>query len=96
MISKLAFVNLLITRLIFWISNGKKTSLTIDIILDADRQFIQVKDNAGGVSEEQTELLISPGASREDNTHAIIGIFGVGGKRAGIALGRVRGNSNSS
>jgi hypothetical protein len=34
-------------------------------------------------------LPIAPGASRDDTAHALIGIFGVGGKRAGIALGEM-------
>ena len=73
----------------FWISNGKKSNLTINIVLDADRQFIQVRDNAGGVSEDQAELLIAPGASRDNAGAALIGVFGVGGKRAGVALGEL-------
>jgi Histidine kinase-, DNA gyrase B-, and HSP90-like ATPase len=85
----------------FWVSNGAKPKLTISVLLDPDRQFIQVRDNAGGVSEEQAELLIAPGASRDDTGHALIGTFGVGGKRAGIALGelveiRTRFNSDKS
>src|ERR1700752_854650 len=58
----------------FWVTNDKKTKLTISIVLDPDRQFIQVRDNAGGVSEDQAELLIAPGASRDDTGHALIGI----------------------
>ena len=73
----------------FWAENGRKTNLKISVILDPERQFIQVRDNAGGVSEEQAELLIAPGATRDDTDHALIGIFGVGGKRAGIALGEL-------
>lgn len=73
----------------FWVSNGMKAKLTISVVLDADRQFIQVRDNAGGVSEDQADLLITPGASRDDTDHALIGIFGVGGKRAGVALGEL-------
>jgi hypothetical protein len=72
-----------------WITNNKKGNLKVQIVLDPDRQVIQVRDNAGGVSEKQAELLISPGASRNNNGHAIIGVFGVGGKRAGVALGEV-------
>lgn len=47
-----------------------------------------MRDNAGGVSKDQIELLISPGASRDDVEHLFIGNFGVGGKRAGVALGQ--------
>lgn len=72
-----------------WITNQRVRSLQIDVTLDVDRQVIQVCDNAGGVSEDNAELLISPGASRNDQGKALIGVFGVGGKRAGIALGEL-------
>lgn len=70
-----------------WLTNEKKSSLSIAIILDPARQIISVRDNAGGVPPAQLEFLIAPGASRNDPTHELIGIFGVGGKRAGVALG---------
>jgi hypothetical protein len=71
-----------------WITNGRKpAALSIDVTLDYSRQLISVRDNAGGITRDQLELLISPGASRNDPNHELIGIFGVGGKRAGVALG---------
>lgn len=72
-----------------WTTNDRKSNLHISIVLDADRQLIRVRDNAGGVSEADAELLIAPGASRNDAGEALIGIFGVGGKRAGVALGEL-------
>ena len=66
-----------------------QTSLTIDVTLDAARQLITVVDNAGGIGRSQLDLLIAPGASRNDPAHELIGIFGVGGKRAGVALGEL-------
>jgi len=72
-----------------WITNSAKPGLKISIALDHDRQFIQVADNAGGVAETDAELLIAPGASGNPLDHASIGIFGVGGKRAGVALGEL-------
>jgi hypothetical protein len=72
-----------------WVASGSKAKLTVDITLDPDRQLIQVFDNAGGVSAENADLLISPGASGNDLGQALIGIFGVGGKRAGVALGEL-------
>jgi hypothetical protein len=85
----------------FWVSNDKKPKLIISVLLDPDRQFIQVRDNAGGVSDDHAELLIAPGATRDDPGDALIGIFGVGGKRAGVALGelveiRTRHNNGKS
>ncbi len=72
-----------------WMLNARKTSLEIDVSLDVDRQLIRIHDNAGGVPEAHAELLIAPGASRNDMGEPIIGIFGVGGKRAGVALGEL-------
>lgn len=86
---KTGLCELIDNALDFWVSTGMKAHLKIDVLLDTDRQFIQVRDNAGGVREDQAELLIAPGASRDDTGHALIGIFGVGGKRAGVALGEL-------
>ena len=72
-----------------WTSSGRKSPLIVDVALDPARQLISVGDNAGGVEEDQIELLIAPGASRNDVGEALIGIFGVGGKRAGVALGEL-------
>ena len=72
-----------------WRTTGAEANLEISVVLDVDRQFIRVKDNAGGVGENDAELLIAPGASRNDGGQALIGVFGVGGKRAGIALGEL-------
>lgn len=72
----------------FWINNNKKpAALKIDITLDAVRQLIKVRDNAGGVGRDQLRLLVAPGASGNSEGRGVIGIFGVGGKRAGVALG---------
>lgn len=70
-----------------WRSTGKKRPLKIEISLDLIRQLISVKDNAGGVKQSELHLLLSPGGSRNDPGAEIIGIFGVGSKRAGVALG---------
>ncbi len=69
-----------------WIKNGKSKKLIVKIDFDQNQKTITVKDNSGGVKETELDYLISPGASSnvaEDNT---IGIFGVGTKRAVIAL----------
>ena len=86
---KTGLCELIDNALDFWMSNEMKNPLKVSVILDPDRQFIQVRDNAGGVSEDQIELLIAPGASRNEMSDALIGVFGVGGKRAGIALGEL-------
>lgn len=70
-----------------WTSNSRPEGTQIDIFMVVDRQLITVRDNAGGVPAEQMRLLISPGASRDAQISELIGNFGVGGKRAGVALG---------
>ena len=71
----------------FWTRGGVATKLTIDIILDPDRQILIVRDDAGGVQRKDVRLLISPGATGNPADLELIGIFGVGGKRAAVALG---------
>lgn len=70
-----------------WIIGKEKSPLMIDIRLDANRQLISVTDNAGGVKQDQLRMLLAPGGSVNDPSAEVIGIFGVGSKRAGIALG---------
>lgn len=69
-----------------WSDRGYSGGLTVDLMLDVERQLITVRDNAGGVSRDNLQLLIAPGRSRNETTAVIIGIFGVGGKRSAIAL----------
>lgn len=69
-----------------WMATNPQQELSIELNLDADRQLIKIIDNAGGVKEEDLRLLIAPGASRNDPDAESIGVFGVGGKRAVIAL----------
>jgi len=69
-----------------WMGGDHKNSLVVTLDLDADRQLITVKDNAGGVKRHELSVLIAPGESKNDLSAEVIGVFGVGGKRAGIAL----------
>ncbi|MEO5707481.1 MAG: ATP-binding protein [Alteraurantiacibacter sp.] len=80
---------LLDNALDYWAANKRKSKLKIEVSLESDRQIITVKDNAGGVKEADLRLLIAPGASRGSSSENLIGIFGVGGKRAGVALGEL-------
>jgi hypothetical protein len=70
-----------------WLLTNHKNALVISIGLDVGRQLVSVTDNAGGVRQRDLSLLIAPGGSRNDPSDEIIGIFGVGSKRAGVALG---------
>lgn len=72
-----------------WLVGNRKKRLVVDVILDSDRQMISVSDNAGGVKEDEFEYLISPGATSHQPQNDTIGVFGVGGKRAGVALGEL-------
>lgn len=70
-----------------WMNGARQKPLEVSVTLDVSQQRISVVDNAGGVKKAELHLLISPGGSRNDPTAEVIGIFGVGSKRAGIALG---------
>lgn len=72
-----------------WLDGNKESALKIDARVNLDRQTIVISDNAGGVRREDLQLLVAPGASRETMQEGLIGNFGVGGKRAGIALGEL-------
>lgn len=70
-----------------WMIGKQKSELHIQILLDVDRQLIGITDDAGGIEQKDLRLLVAPGGSRNDPNAEIIGIFGVGSKRAGVALG---------
>jgi len=70
-----------------WTQGERKRHLDIGIDLDPEGQLVSVHDNAGGIRAEELRLLVAPGGSRNDPNAVLIGIFGVGGKRASVALG---------
>ena len=84
---KTGLCELIDNALDLWMGKQRSSALKIDLTLDVVRQHISILDDAGGIEESEVRLLISPGASRNDPDSEGIGIFGVGGKRAGIALG---------
>lgn len=63
---------------------GEPVKVQIDI--DTDQQSIKVTDFSGGVPESELGKLISPGESSMTGDEPSIGIFGVGSKRAVVAL----------
>jgi hypothetical protein len=69
-----------------WIGTKNRGALRIDLTLDAEQQFITLVDNASGVRRENLRLLIAPGGSLNSPDAESIGIFGVGSKRAVVAL----------
>lgn len=48
--------------------------------------MIRVRDNSGGIKKEDLSLIVGPGHSGNLPEEQIIGIFGVGSKRAVVAL----------
>src|SRR6266568_4961257 len=84
---KTALCELVDNALDIWMHNKRVKPLKVEITLDIARQLILVKDNAGGLKQDELRLLVAPGGSRNEPTAELIGIFGVGSKRAGIALG---------
>ncbi|ASU34245.1 ATP-binding protein [Mucilaginibacter xinganensis] len=83
---KTALCELIDNSIDSWIHRGKQHPLEVSIELDYQRQVIQVIDNSGGVPEADINLIVSPGHSRNTAEDATIGIFGVGSKRAVVAL----------
>ena len=68
-----------------WTKNNR-TGLHIKLTLDFNRQTISVEDNAGGVEAADLSLLFSPGRTTNEISDNVIGYFGVGIKRAVVAL----------
>ncbi len=60
--------------------------MKIIIDIDTDQQSIVIEDNACGVNKEELTKLISPGETSSDGIEGAIGVFGVGSKRAVVAL----------
>ncbi len=69
-----------------WVRGKKSKSITIDIALDLIQQTITVQDDAGGVPKSDLRYIVGPGETGTEPTDETIGIFGVGTKRAVVAL----------
>jgi hypothetical protein len=69
-----------------YLKSKQLNPVSIRVDLDIERQVIRIEDTAGGVPEVDLDLLIRPGGTTNDRNQEIIGIFGVGSKRAVIAL----------
>ncbi len=69
-----------------WTKGNKTKKLVISIDFDLTQKTICIQDNAGGIQEGELEFLVSPGATTNKMDDSTIGIFGVGTKRAVIAL----------
>lgn len=69
-----------------WIKAGKLKPIEISVQLDERQQAITVTDNAGGLARADLRYIVGPGHSGTTVTDMTIGIFGVGTKRAVVAL----------
>lgn len=67
-------------------SKTKKRDLEITIDADIQQQTISIMDNAGGIEEQKLDHVVSPGKTSNDIIDDVIGYFGVGSKRAVVAL----------
>lgn len=69
-----------------WSKAGRRQRVRVRIGLDKDQQVITVDDNAGGVPQSELRNIVGPGHTGNDEDDETIGIFGVGTKRAVVAL----------
>lgn len=71
-----------------WVKGGKSKLLEILLTIDVQQQVIVVIDNAGGIKESDILNIIAPGHTSNLGDESTIGVFGVGSKRAVVALGQ--------
>jgi hypothetical protein len=67
-------------------AKSKRADLEVKIVVDDRQQAISIEDNAGGIEESKLDHIVSPGKTANDVHDEVIGYFGVGSKRAVIAL----------
>src|SRR5712664_2045581 len=69
-----------------WVRGGKTKHIGIGITLNKVQQTITVEDDAGGLAKSDLRYVVGPGQTGTSPTDETIGIFGVGTKRAVVAL----------
>lgn len=69
-----------------WVRGGRASTISISVTLDRDQKTIRVEDNAGGLPQSELRYIVGPGQTGSAPTDETIGIFGVGTKRAVVAL----------
>lgn len=84
--TKKAICELVDNAIDIWTKTSHKSKLNIEVTLDANQQRIHVQDNAGGVPQTDLSNIVGPGHTTATESDEAIGIFGVGTKRAVIAL----------
>jgi len=69
-----------------WARGGKEKPINIEVVLNEVQQNIRVVDDAGGLAKADLRYIVGPGQTGTNSTDETIGIFGVGTKRAVVAL----------
>jgi Histidine kinase-, DNA gyrase B-, and HSP90-like ATPase len=69
-----------------WVRGGRKKKVSIKIELEEDQKTVCVEDDAGGLRRDELRYVVGPGQTGTSSTDETIGIFGVGTKRAVVAL----------
>jgi hypothetical protein len=69
-----------------WVRSGRTKDITIKIVLDESQQTITIEDDAGGLAKSELRYIVGPGQTGTSPSDQTIGIFGVGTKRAVVAL----------
>jgi hypothetical protein len=81
-----AICELIDNALDIWVLAGRTKNLKVEVILDKNQQRIHAVDNAGGVKKSDLHVIVAPGYTGNPEHREIIGMFGVGTKRAVVAL----------
>jgi hypothetical protein len=69
-----------------WVRGGKTKNIAIKVALNKLQQTIAVEDDAGGLAKSDLRYVVGPGQTGTTPNDETIGIFGVGTKRAVVAL----------
>lgn len=69
-----------------WVRAGRVGPIAIDVEVNLDQKTISVRDNAGGLPRTELRYIVGPGQTGSSDYDETIGIFGVGTKRAVVAL----------
>jgi hypothetical protein len=69
-----------------WVRGKRAKAISIGLNLDKRQQAITVEDNAGSLPKADLRYIVGPGETGTNPTDETIGIFGVGTKRAVVAL----------
>ena len=69
-----------------WTKKNRGSRLNVNLRFDLSQQTVRITDDAGGVAKDGLEILVGPGLTSNKPEEPTIGLFGVGTKRAVVAL----------